>query len=69
MEHSDAWALDSSDDEQILGIHLVVEHGLKNRKDFNKNYRLFILANSNPCSIRRSEQFWIDKLNTLTPHK
>ena len=60
-------AMDFSDDDQILGIHLIHHHGLRNRKDFNQNYRLFILAYSNPWSIRRSEQFWIDKLKTLTP--
>ena len=66
MEQSTG-ALDFFDDEQILGVHLVHNHGLKNRTDFNKSYRLFILSYSNPWSIRRSEQFWIDKLKTLTP--
>ena len=60
-------AVDFSDDEQILGIHLVHHHGLKKKDDFNENYRLFILAYSNPRSIRKSEQFWINKLKTLTP--
>ena len=59
--------VDFSDDEQILGIHLVHHHGLKRRRDFNENYRLFILGYSNPRSIRKSEQFWINKLKTLTP--
>ena len=63
MEQSNA--IDFSDDEQILGVHLVHHHGLKNRTDFNKSFRLFILSYSNPWSIRRSEQFWIDKLKTL----
>ena len=66
MEQSTG-ALDFFDDEQILGVHLVHNHGLKNQTDFNKSYRLFILSYSNPWSIRRSEQFWIDKLKTLTP--
>ena len=59
---------DFYDDEQIVGAHLVHQHGLKNKKDFNCSYRLFILAFSNPVSIRKTEQFWIDKLNTRTPY-
>ena len=62
-----AKAEDFVDDEQILGIHLVHGHGMKSRDDFNVSYKLHILAYSNPSSIRSSEQFWIDKLKTLTP--
>ena len=66
MKHR-ADAVDFSDDEQILGIHLVHHHSLKKKDDFNENYRLFILGYSNPRSIRKSEQFWINKLKTLAP--
>ena len=55
------------DDEQILGAHLVHEHHLTNRTDFNKSYNVSILAHSPPCTLRKTEQFWIDKLNTLRP--
>jgi hypothetical protein len=60
-------AVEFSDDEQILGIHLVHHHSLKKKDVFNENYRLFILGYSNPRSIRKSEQFWINKLKTLAP--
>ena len=59
---------DFCDDDQILAAHLAHHHGLKNKKDFNSSYRVFILAYSNPVSIRKTEQFWIDKLKTLTPY-
>ena len=44
------------DDEQILGAHLVHDHGLLNRKDFNISYRIFILARVDPLLLRRTEQ-------------
>ena len=62
-----AKAEDFVDDEQILGIHLVHGHGMKSTNDFNVSYKLHILAYSNPSSIRRSKQFRIDYLKTLTP--
>ena len=55
------------DDEQIVGAHLVHDHQLKSQKDFNKSYKVFILAYSDPSSLRRTEQLWIDKLKTLRP--
>ena len=55
------------DDEQIVGAHLVNDHQLKYRSDFNKSYRIFILALCDPSYLRRTEQLWIDKLKTLRP--
>ena len=55
------------DDEQIVGAHLVRDHGLKRRKDFNQSYQIYILAFCDPTYLRKTEQLWIDKLKTLTP--
>ena len=66
LKHS-ANPADFFDDEQILGAHIVHDHGLLEKTDFDNNYTLYILGYSNPASIRRSEQFWIDKLKTRTP--
>ena len=55
------------DDEQIVGAHLVHDHGLKDKKAFNRSYRLFVLAYCNPVCLRTTEQLWIDKLKTLHP--
>ena len=59
--------MDDYDDEQILGAHLVHEHKLKRGTDFNNNYTVSILAHSRPCTPRKTEQFWINKLHTLRP--
>jgi hypothetical protein len=56
------------DDEQILGAHLIFEHGLTKKNSFNENYEVNILAHVNPTSIRRTEQLFIQKLNTLFPY-
>ena len=52
--------MDNYDDEQILGAHLVHEHKLTKTKDFNDNYSVSILAHSRPCTLRKTEQFWIN---------
>ena len=59
--------VEDCDDEQIVGAHLVHAHNLKNKDDFNSSYRIFILAHVNPTSLRKTEQFWIDKLRTRRP--
>ena len=56
------------DDEQILGAHLIFEHGLFESNSFNENYEVNILAHVNPTTIRRTEQMFIQKLNTLFPY-
>ena len=63
---SDIWK--GIDDEQIVGAHLALEHNLRNKKDFNKNYRLFIMAHTSPSTLRKTEQFYIKKLKTLRPY-
>ena len=55
------------DDEQILGAYLVDQHGMRDKPDFNKNYKLFIIAQVSPSNLRKFEQLWIDKLNSLRP--
>ena len=56
------------DDEQILGAHLMFEHGLFEKNSFDKNYEVNILAHVNPTTMRRTEQMFIQKLNTLFPY-
>ena len=69
LRHSDTARVGREyDDEQILGAHLANEHGFKRRSDFNKSYKVFIMAHCNPVSLRRTEQFWIDRLKTLRPY-
>ena len=63
-----------TDDTNILGVHLIKKHqiqagdGFEKCKDFNKSYKVTILANNvTPSNIRILEQSFIDKLNTLAP--
>ena len=63
-----------TDDTNILGVHLIKKHQITARdgfdkcKDFNKSYKVSILANDvTPSNIRIIEQSFIDRLNTLAP--
>ena len=59
--------LSEIEDEQILGAHLVARHKLYNRIDFNKTYKLDVVAHCKPNNLQITEQYYIDKLNTLAP--
>ena len=59
---------DETDDAQILGLHLVFEHGIYDRNAFNTSYKFNILSHVNPATIRKSEQNLIHKLKTLQPY-
>ena len=56
------------DDEQILGVHLYSKHCKQDVSDFNKFYSIDILSHCSPCDIRKTEQYFINKLKTLTPY-
>ena len=55
------------DDESILGVHLFLEHGKRQRGDFNNSLTVDILQQCSPQNLRQSEQYFIDKLGTLYP--
>ena len=55
------------DDTNILGAHLVINHGCRLRSDFNESYRFDVIRRCNPNELRKNEQFYIDKLRTLRP--
>ena len=65
LKHNDTESRDY-DDDQVLGAHLV-HHGMSDKKDFDRNYRLFVLAQCKPTALRPTEQLWIDKLRTMKP--
>ena len=56
------------DDEQILGAHLFLEHNKTEIRNFYDCYVIDILAHCNPSNIRETEQYYINKLKTLTPY-
>ena len=60
--------LGEENDTYSLGGHLVDEHGLSNRTDFDLSYTVFILKNSSPKSLEVNEHLFIQKLRTLKPY-
>ena len=54
------------DDEFSLGIHLLEDHNLCNKSDFN-NYELFILDICSPKSLELNEHRFIQSLKTIKP--
>ena len=56
------------DDVNILGVHLVVTHRKFEKLDFNSSYIFDVVSTCVPSKLRYTEQFYIDKLNTLTPY-
>lgn len=59
--------LDEIDDDSILGAHLVAVHNKADINDFNECYYFDILTFANPENLRIKEQFYINKLKTLSP--
>lgn len=55
------------DDENVLGAHLFTVHNKKKDSDFNDSFMFDILCSTAPNNIRKSEQFYIDKLKSLYP--
>ena len=55
------------DDENVLGAHLFTVHNKRSDLDFNNSFKFDILCSTAPSNIRKSEQFYIDKLKSLYP--
>ena len=56
------------DDEYSLGLHLIENHNLTSKNDFENNYKLFLLETCSPKNLEVNEHKFIHKLNTLKPH-
>ena len=54
-------------DDYSLGVHLFNDHNLKDRKDFNKHFRVFIIDNTSPKFLEVKEHKYIHLLKTLRP--
>ena len=54
-------------DENILGAHLFIEHRKSQKSDFNSSYKFDVLVQTDPTNLRKTEQFYISKLNTVYP--
>ena len=56
------------DDEYSLGLHLIEDHGLNCKIDFENSYILFILDTCSPRSLEIMEHRYIHTSKTLKPH-
>ena len=50
-----------------LGAHLIDNHGILNREQFDENYEVFILCNSSPNNLEINEHRFIQNLKTIKP--
>ena len=53
-------------DDNVLGAHLFSVHNKRDKSDFNNCFLFDVLCTTSE-NIRKSEQFFIDKLRTLYP--
>ena len=51
--------------DYVLGAHLSSVHNKRVKLDFNNCFLFDVLCTTSPENIRKSEQFFIDKLRTL----
>jgi len=58
--------VDETSDEYSLGLHLL-DHGFKQRDDFNKIFNVSIIDNSSPKTLEVREHKYIQLLKTLKP--
>ena len=70
LVNSDLELDNESDDIYYLGMHIVIDHKLSEKGDFDKFYRVLILSsNSSPSSleVKVKEHKFIHRLNSLRP--
>ena len=67
LKYSDVY-LNDANDTYSLGAHLIDDHNLRNRTDFDPSYNVFILKNSSPSNLEEHEHLLIQKLRTLKPY-
>ena len=54
-------------DDYVLEAHSFSVHNNRDKLDFNNCFLFDVLCTTSPENIRKSEQFFIDKLHTLYP--
>ena len=60
--------LQDNSDTFSLATHLIDDHKLVCKSDFDLSYNVFILRNSSPSNLEVNEQFFAKKLGTLKPY-
>ena len=56
------------DDTNVLGAHLIFEHGASQQSEFNSSFKFSIISSVDPPNLRKFEQFYIDKLKSKYPY-
>ena len=59
--------IDPLDDDFSLGLHLL-EHGLRDKDDFDKNFSVVIISRCSPRDLEYQEHKFIHFLDTLKPN-
>ena len=57
-----------ADDDYALGLHLYLQHGMRNQEGFNNGYEFTILERCNPRNIDLKEHLWIQRLKCIKPY-
>ena len=55
-------------DEHLLGMHVLYQHGLESHDAFDKSYVFTILDECSPKDLDKKEHEWIQKLKCVTPY-
>ena len=63
----DGKSIDEASDDYSLGLHLVHEHGVVDREDFNNLLSLYVVEKCSPAHLEKKEHLYIHKFKTLTP--
>ena len=63
----DGCEVDESTDDYSLGLHLIHEHGVVEKTDFDKLLRVCIVENCSPSALEKKEHLYIHKFKTLHP--
>ena len=61
------FAVDLTNVDFSLGLHLMNEHNLTSLSDFEENLELKIVENCSPCNIEKKEHMYIRKYKSLHP--
>ena len=55
----------NADDDYALGLHLYLQHGLRDPEGFNRGYEFTVLERCNPRNIDLKEHLWIQRLKCI----
>ena len=57
-----------TNDDHLLGLHILYQHGLQEPNAFDKSYVFTVLDECSPVDLDRKEHQWIQKLKCVVPY-